>query len=227
MQMAQAGFAEDVLQTLEDVRAPLDHIMLEVTESALLDVGMATTSLWTLRSAGVRLALDDFGTGYASFSYLRRFPIDVIKIDRSFTAGLGEHADDDAIVSAIVSLARQTDKAVIAEGVETHAQAEILRELGVSQAQGYLWAKPLPKQKITSWLDSPAADVEVPKPRRAPPLHDVRRSSQEAVGIRISRMHAAGSSLHTIAAALNGTGQRTLRGTRWHPTSVAQVLAAG
>jgi predicted signal transduction protein with EAL and GGDEF domain len=151
----------------------------------------------------VRLALDDFGTGYASFSYFRRFPIDILKIDRSFVAGMGQHLDDDAIVGSIVSLARRTGKTVVAEGVETRAQADALRALGVPLAQGYLWTAPLPCEQVLSWSGA---------------------TESGRLGELIRQMHAEGASLHTIAAALNGTGSRSPQGARWHIRSIAKIL---
>lgn len=217
LQMARPGFAGHVLAILAEVEAPLDHVVLEVTESALLDDRTATDSLWALRGAGIRLALDDFGTGYASFSYLRRFPIDILKIDRSFTAGLGRHPDDDAIVGSIVSLARHTGKSVVAEGVETSTQRQALRHLGVNLAQGFLWTQPLPQDQMSAWLLS-AGDVG--QAAQAPDA-----SEQKEAEARILRMHGEGASPHTIAAALNGSGERTSRNTRWHARSVVQVLS--
>ena len=225
-QMSSPDFAERTTAALQDVHAPSERIILEVTESALLDQPHAAATLETLRAQGIRLALDDFGTGYSSFSYLRRFPIDIIKIDRSFVSGMGVHADDDAIVASVVSLAHNTGKTVIAEGVETAQHVASLLDLGVQSGQGFLWTRPLPADQVLDWCDeleqggmcprSTAPTSPVPGPR-APALDSGEQ--------QILHMHAEGASLHTIAAALNAQGSRTALGVRWHVRSVARVVA--
>lgn len=212
LQMSTPGFADRCGAVLAAVRAPLEHIVLEVTESALLDQPDAAQDLRHLRNTGLRLALDDFGTGYSSFSYLRRFPVDIIKIDRSFVAGIGHQPDDEAIVASVVGLARTTGKSVIAEGVETQHQLAHLRALGVQSAQGFLWTRPLPAQALEHWVDQAQPHTTAPAPAHVP---------EEA---RMQQMHAEGASVHTIAAALNVVGSRTAAGMRWHPRSVARVL---
>jgi diguanylate cyclase (GGDEF)-like protein len=117
---------------------------LEITESVLMDEGDAATVLEALRARGARLSLDDFGTGYSSLSYLKRFPLDTLKIDRSFVSGLGTGQDDTALVATIVSMAGSLGLEVVAEGVETEEQLRRLRELGCDRAQGFLLARPLP-----------------------------------------------------------------------------------
>jgi EAL domain-containing protein (putative c-di-GMP-specific phosphodiesterase class I) len=97
-----------------------------------------------LHDAGVGFALDDFGTGFSSLAYLKRFPIDVLKIDRTFTDGLGIDENDTAIVRATIALAHSLGIRVVAEGVETHTQLELLQELGCDTVQGYLVGRPVP-----------------------------------------------------------------------------------
>jgi diguanylate cyclase (GGDEF)-like protein len=150
-QMSDPLFAVNVDRTLREVGAPPELVILEVTESALMDQPHAAETLRMLRASGIRLAIDDFGTGYSSLSYLRRFPVDAIKIDRSFVAGLGCHPDDDAIVASVVALARGTGRTVVAEGVETAAHVTRLRALGVQQAQGFLWTEPLAVDAFDTW----------------------------------------------------------------------------
>lgn len=121
------------------------QLEIEITESALAqDFSRARKHLRLLRSQGYKVAIDDFGTGYSSLSYLREFPIDRLKIDRSFVRGLGENQDDALICTAIISLSHALGLQVIAEGVETRAQARFLRESGCEQLQGYLISKPVP-----------------------------------------------------------------------------------
>ncbi len=131
-------------------------VCLELTESTLM--GEATGSaevLRALKSLGVRISIDDFGTGYSSLSYLKRFPIDSLKVDRSFVDGLGEEADDSVIVSAIISLAHSLGISAVAEGVETEIALEELRRLGCDRAQGYLIGYPQPAAEVEELLVDP------------------------------------------------------------------------
>ena len=196
--------------------------MLEVTESALMDDPGAPDVLRALSALGVRIALDDFGTGYSSLTYLKRFPVDAIKIDRSFVAGLGRDPDDEAIVASVVSLARAIGKTVVAEGVETATQLEVLRELGVDLAQGFLWSPALPADELEVWLQARPAPAPATPSRRA-----VSRRAQpdDADVRRILQLHREGASLHTIAAALNVEQRRTPGGRRWTTTTVARTIA--
>ena len=117
---------------------------LEITESVLMnDVSSPRSTLEALRARGVRVLLDDFGTGYSSLSRLKGVPVDAIKVDRSFVDGLGAEDEDTAIVIAIVDIANSLGLGAIAEGVETRAQLDALRELGCDGAQGYLFAAPM------------------------------------------------------------------------------------
>lgn len=226
LQMAGATFAARVAEVLQEVGLPARQILLEVTESAVVDQPHVIETLQVLRESGVRLALDDFGTGYSSLSYLRRFPIDVLKIDRSFVSGLGRNRDDEAIVASVVSLAHNTGKAVIAEGVETVEHAERLRLLGVRHAQGFLWTPPLAAEQLASWVDAFEDAHPIPGMRRVPKpaLIDIELPGMDRGGEKILLMHAAGASAHTIAAALNREGYRTGAGVRWHAKSVAALL---
>jgi len=126
-------------------------LWLEITETALLaDVKSASAALRELRSLGLHLAVDDFGTGYSSLTYLRRFPVESIKIDRSFVSGLGLEADDTSIVGAVVQLGHALGLNVVAEGVESPLQLEHLRRLACDRAQGYLFSRPRPASLISA-----------------------------------------------------------------------------
>jgi EAL domain-containing protein (putative c-di-GMP-specific phosphodiesterase class I) len=115
----------------------------------------ARETLVALRDLGVRIAIDDFGTGYSSLAYLRRFPVDMLKIDRSFLGGVPQDDRDAAIVRTIVAMARNLGLSVVAEGVETTAQLEFLREIECDEAQGYLLGKPMAAQDfVQTFLSS-------------------------------------------------------------------------
>jgi EAL domain-containing protein (putative c-di-GMP-specific phosphodiesterase class I) len=132
-----------VRKALREHGIPAQALALEITESDLIeDGGSVMESLAELRSLGVRLMLDDFGTGFSSLSYLKRFPVDALKVDRSFVDGLGRDGGDRAIVAAIVAVAHALQLDVIAEGVESAEQATELLELGCTIAQGFLYAQP-------------------------------------------------------------------------------------
>ena len=144
-QVVDPAFATLVADLLAQTGIPADSLWLEITETALLaDVKASTVALRSLRSLGLHLAVDDFGTGYSSLTYLKRFPLEAIKIDRSFVAGLGLDSEDTTIVEAVVNLGHSFGIAVIAEGLETPLQLARLRELGCDRGQGYLFGRPRP-----------------------------------------------------------------------------------
>jgi EAL domain-containing protein (putative c-di-GMP-specific phosphodiesterase class I) len=152
-QLTSANLPRLVEGVIDQALIEPSRLCLEVTESVLMDD--AATSIDVLRELkdiGVELAIDDFGTGYSSLAYLRRFPVDVLKIDRSFVDGIGPDADDSAIVSVIVSLARSLGLACVAEGVETAEQLAGLQALGCEQAQGFYFARPHPVPEVNRYL---------------------------------------------------------------------------
>ena len=129
--------------------------MLEITERVIMEepeVVMGT--LERLKAIGVRLAIDDFGTGYSSLAYLKRLPVDILKVDRAFVDGLGTCAEDGAIVAAIIGLANTLGLSSVAEGVETEEQFLALRELGCDAAQGFHLAAPLDGEGLDRYLDA-------------------------------------------------------------------------
>ncbi|HVW35041.1 MAG TPA: EAL domain-containing protein, partial [Acidimicrobiia bacterium] len=144
-QFADPGLIDVVAEALARAGLPPDALWLEITESVLMEEVEATAdTLLALKRLGVRLSVDDFGTGYSSLSYLKRFPVDVLKIDRSFIDGLGTDPEDGAIVLAIMSLAHALRLDVVAEGVEHFHQLEALHHLGCTAVQGYLLGRPGP-----------------------------------------------------------------------------------
>jgi predicted signal transduction protein with EAL and GGDEF domain len=152
-QLAQAELPEIVAQVLADTGVNAADLAIEVTETALIeDSDVAAASLEMLRSLGVQILLDDFGTGYSSMSHLRRFPIDALKIDRSFVMHLGVEEDDCAIVRAIAAMAAALSLGVVAEGVETAEQAAEAHALGCGSAQGYYFARPAPAAAIEALI---------------------------------------------------------------------------
>jgi diguanylate cyclase (GGDEF)-like protein len=146
--------SDELVPTVESILAttgmPPEQLTLEITESALMrDADAALQVLTALKSLGVSLAVDDFGTGYSSLSYLRRFPLDLLKVDKSFVDEL-EDERGRAIVAAVIELAHALGLRVVAEGVETEAQLAALAELGCDQAQGFLFAKPVPATQLAA-----------------------------------------------------------------------------
>ncbi|MGM9513206.1 two-component system response regulator [Roseateles sp. DB2] len=147
-QLQREGFADGVRQALLQQAFPAERLELELTESALQTVDSGQRLLGELRRLGVRLAIDDFGTGFSSLSMLKYFPLDRLKIDRSFVRDLETDPNDQAITRAIVALARALGLALTAEGVETEAQRQALQALGVEEAQGWLFCKAVPAHEF-------------------------------------------------------------------------------
>jgi len=144
-QLAEPSLPQRVAETIEACGIDPRRLVLEITESALVhDVTTAAMVLDELKALGVGLAVDDFGTGFSSLNYLKRFPVDVLKIDRSFVSGLGVDPEDSAIVAAVRALGGALGLDVVAEGVETELQAAKLLELDCPYAQGYLFSRPVP-----------------------------------------------------------------------------------
>jgi diguanylate cyclase (GGDEF)-like protein/PAS domain S-box-containing protein len=144
-QLVDDSFVPTVVAVLEETGVDPDSVWFEITESALLaDARAAEATLREVRALGVHLAVDDFGTGYSSLTYLKRFPVEAIKIDRSFVTGLGIGDEDSTIVEAVVQLGRALGLTVVAEGVESPLQLERLRALRCDRGQGYLFGRPRP-----------------------------------------------------------------------------------
>jgi diguanylate cyclase (GGDEF)-like protein len=154
-QFAQENLADCLIDDLSAAGLAHDRIGVEVTETVLLGGhgDRVSAILSTLHRAGVRVALDDFGTGYASLTHLKQYPVDEIKVDRSFVRDLERDPNDAAIVTAVVQLGQNLGLDVTAEGVETEAQAAFLREQGCAYAQGYLYSKPMPQSRVPWFLN--------------------------------------------------------------------------
>jgi len=142
--LADPRVKERIKVILETTGIQPTNVYLEITETTLVeDIESTVSTINALRALNVRLAIDDFGTGYSSLLYLKRFPVGVLKIDRSFVNGLGMNPEDEVIATTIVSLARALELEVVAEGVENQMQLERIRELGGDYGQGYLFGRPL------------------------------------------------------------------------------------
>jgi diguanylate cyclase (GGDEF)-like protein len=149
VQFRKGDLFEVILCALVESGLPPERLELEITESVLLEnEANYRVLLQQLKNIGVSIVLDDFGTGYSSLGYLTRFPVDKIKIDKSFTQGLSQRADCAAIVSSVVTLAHGLDITTTAEGVETEEQFELLRAAGVTQVQGFLFGRPRPMSEL-------------------------------------------------------------------------------
>jgi len=143
-QLSAGSFAASVSHAIHRNQLTPACLSFEITETVLMDdVEFSIESLVGLKALGVHLAVDDFGTGYSSLAYLKRLPLDTLKIDRAFVDGLGTDPNDSAIVAAVVGVARALGLSVTAEGVETARQHEELRRLGCDYAQGYLFSEPI------------------------------------------------------------------------------------
>ena len=152
-QLRRQDFVDQVKGALEPVDRAGERIDLEITESMLMeDINGTIDKLKAMQSLGLHIALDDFGTGYSSLSYLARLPINSLKIDRSFVMQMSKGPEQMAIVAAVVSLARALNLKVVAEGVETEEQANLLRLLRCDEAQGYLFGRPVPPEELEGKL---------------------------------------------------------------------------
>jgi EAL domain-containing protein (putative c-di-GMP-specific phosphodiesterase class I) len=143
----------EVVRVLEETGLAPAILLLEITESMIMeDAAYNVDVLERLKDLGVGVAVDDFGTGYSNLAYLKRFPMDILKVDKSFVDGLGENPEDTAIVEAVISLARALNLRTVAEGIETTEQLDRLRTLGCELGQGYYFSEPLPAHEASALL---------------------------------------------------------------------------
>lgn len=157
-QLRQRDFATRLQDILDSTQLPAKYLELEITESSAMEHAGETVSMLTqLNQMGLSLAIDDFGTGYSSLAYLKRFPIQKLKIDRSFINDIHTDQNDASIAMSIIGLAHNMSLNVVAEGVENEQQANWLRKRGCDQAQGYLYAQPIPAEKLEKYFESGTA----------------------------------------------------------------------
>jgi EAL domain-containing protein (putative c-di-GMP-specific phosphodiesterase class I) len=162
-QLVDDNIVSDVAETIRDFAIDPAWITLEITETfAVEDAETSQSTLERLKAIGVKLAIDDFGSGYSSLGYLGKLPVDVLKIDRGFVQALGTNPGDTLIISSVSRIAHSRGMVVVAEGIEDAALAERVRELGCDIGQGYYFAKPLPAQLATSYLELDLRKFEIP-----------------------------------------------------------------
>ena len=165
-QCRNSDLVRDVETALQLSGLSADVLELEISETFALNNDDVITPLQELHDKGIKLAFDDFGTGYASLSYLTKFPVSRIKIDRSFITGVTDDAENAAIVRSLIAMAHNLRLGIIAEGVETEAQARFLREEHCEEAQGYLYAMPLSAPDFEAFLRERRLALQVTQPRQ-------------------------------------------------------------
>jgi EAL domain-containing protein (putative c-di-GMP-specific phosphodiesterase class I) len=192
-QVAEADFVAHVSRALSLSGLDPQYLTLEITESVLVhDVEATVAAFRALKTLGIRLAIDDFGTGYSSLSYLRQFPIDTLKVDRSFVAGLDGSKDSVALVRSILNLSSTLSLDTVAEGIETSVQHQALRDLGAHRGQGYLFARPMRPDDLRDLLTRGA--TQAPTTRQdSPQPADSRRPKGTAArsGDRPPTIHSS------------------------------------
>jgi EAL domain-containing protein (putative c-di-GMP-specific phosphodiesterase class I) len=163
-QLQQEDLVGRLTQIVTETRVSPHALQLEITEGAVLrDEDRIVAALADIQRMGVEIALDDFGTGYSSLTYLKRFPVDAVKIDRSFVRDLERDVNDAAIVSTVIAMAKSLHLRVIAEGVETEAQLAFLRDRECHEFQGYLISPPMPPEEFERFLQVDNKGMPVPK----------------------------------------------------------------
>jgi diguanylate cyclase (GGDEF)-like protein len=174
-QVADADIVDQVGAALRRSGLEPSRLVLEITETVLMqDRDAAAATLWQLKGLGVRIAIDDFGTGYSSLAYLRRFPIDMLKVAREFVDGIGRDAHDDVITRAIVELAGTLGLLTVAEGIETTQQSEHVAALGCDLAQGFLYSHPIEADAVSALVAAQSwPDVIIPRQGRSGPAAEL------------------------------------------------------
>jgi EAL domain-containing protein (putative c-di-GMP-specific phosphodiesterase class I) len=178
-QLADPEVAQHVAHALAVSGIAPHSLVLEITEGALVsDPEDAARTLEQIKALGVRLALDDFGTGYSALGYLHRFPIDILKIDRSFVSSLHQSAHDPALVRAVIGLGSALGLEVVAEGIEQEQHAAILRRLNCPTGQGFLYGRPMAVDDMATWMTQHPLVGRVPAPRSPERAELVRLAEQ-------------------------------------------------
>ncbi len=216
--LVDGNLLDDVAAAVAQAGVAPDRLVVEFSESALVrDTALTSAVLAGLSGIGVRVAIDDFGIGRRNLAHLTRFPVDFVKVDAAFVAGVGVDDDDSAIVASVVDLAHEIGAAAVAEGVERPGQLAVLRQFGCDLAQGLLWSPAVPAEHLDAAVVEAPVLAAATGSRLAEPDPEVRR--------RIMALHRGGASLDAIAAALNDDDLLTPRGTRWRAESVARVVS--
>jgi len=206
-QFASDTLIDDIAETMSAYDVSPSQFEVELTESVLMaDPDRANFVLHQLHAMGVHISIDDFGTGYSSLSYLKRFPANTVKIDRSFVRGLPDDKNDAAITQAVIAMAHSLGLSVVAEGVESDAQLQMLRRLGCDEAQGYLLGRPMPARELMSRLDS-----LIPAPVHANGAHGgIARCNSETVGNSLGDSTCQRSSCRSACAG-NAAGHPSIQ----------------
>ncbi|MEY2588900.1 MAG: hypothetical protein QOJ67_884 [Acidimicrobiaceae bacterium] len=226
-QLDLTELAESVTEALTVTGLDPVLLWLEITETTLMkDAPSTLEALYALKALGVTLVVDDFGTGYSSLLYLRRFPVDVLKVDQSFVAGLGDSAEDTAIVVGVVRLAQALGLSAVAEGVETPEQLEQLALLGCELAQGFFWSPPLSADDFEAWLGSfdAASNPGTDGVDSRPAIRVLLVDDQPAVRDLIRLTMLLEGCFDVIAEASNGADAIELAGTHQPDLVVLDLL---
>lgn len=235
-QFQQPNLLDTIVEILEETQMKASYLELEITETtAVKDVELSISVLQQLREMGVQIAMDDFGTGYSCLSFIKQFPLDTLKIDRSFVRDLTQDSSDAAIAKTIVALGQGLNLIVLAEGVETSEQAEFLKSIHCDLAQGYLFSRPVPGTEIPDLLRQWAVfqgieKVAVLSPRR--PRHTSQASLPETaerrafLQRRIRDLEQANVGLRRDRDELQQRLDRLNHHLRWeeHLTSLGQAI---
>jgi diguanylate cyclase (GGDEF)-like protein len=177
VQLSRPGLAEEIFEVLAERAIPPRQLVIEVTESAVMDdPDIANATLDALAAAGVRIALDDFGVGQSSLACLRDLPLDALKLDRGFITGLASSRESAAIVRAVCDMAQTLSFSVVAEGVETEAQGQVVEALGCDVGQGFLYARPVPPQEIPGVVAALDRRLDAPFVTGPAPATEVQRN---------------------------------------------------
>ncbi len=197
-QMVDGNFIDVIRRTLEQTQLDADRLVLELTESMLVGRNTETLALLhRIRALGVRIAIDDFGTGYSSLGYLSQYPLDVLKIDRSFVQGMDKGPNGRALASAVVALGRSLKLKVVAEGIERAEQEWDLRNLGCDYGQGYLYSKPVSTYQLAKLLE--IGDLGAPRPAEQKPATSgplLPKRSAMNTPMALAAVHAAHQPVH-------------------------------